>query len=758
MPRSIGAQVLFGILGICLFGIEVTVARAQSDSAAMRPKPGQTASKELTVERIFGQPSLSGHLTSGIAWAPDGKRLSFFKDIPEGSDKGAKKELWVMDAVSGESRVLVSAAQLEAGLPAEAENSSQATGLGRHAPAQYQWASDGGALLFQGANALAWFDLKTQSARPLVSGKEVIADPKISPDGKYVSFVRDHNLWLVRVADGEVSAFTTGGSEEIRKGELDWVYPEELDLTTAYWWAPDSSAIAYLEMDERKVTQYPLVDFASPVGDAEEERYPVAGGNNPVVHVFVGSVGGGQPRSMDTGSNTDTYIPRVGWLVDSKHVAIERLNRAQTVIDLLIADTASGKTRTVLTDKDLYWINVSNDLTFLRDGRRFLWSSERSGYRHIYLYDLEGKQLAQVTKGEWEVFALQGVDEAKGLVYFTAAEKSPLERHLYRVRLDGAGFERVTRQDGTHGIKLAPDASAYVDTYSNSMNPPRQDLVRADGSEVTAINENKVAQLAELRLSPVEFLSVRSHDGILLNAMMIKPPDFDPAKKYPVLVYTYGGPSAQVVLNAWGGSNFLWHELMAQKGFIIFALDNRGSAGRGHLFEEPIHFRFGAQELSDQRDGAAYLKSQPFVDGNRIGIWGWSYGGHMTLHAMFEDPEDFKVGFAGGPVTDWHYYDSIYTERYIGLLPQNAQSYDESSPIENAANLKGKLMIAHGTGDDNVHYANTLMLVDELIEAGKYVEVMTFPGRGHGVSDPPGRRVLMNRVTRFFVENLKGGS
>jgi dipeptidyl-peptidase-4 len=346
------------------------------------------------------------------------------------------------------------------------------------------------------------------------------------------------------------------------------------------------------------------------------------------------------------------------------------------------------------------------------------------------------------------------VDQAKGLVYFTAAEKSPLERHLYRAALDGSGFERITRKDGTHGVNLAPGASAFVDTYSNSMNPPRQDLVRMDGSPIAALNENKIAELADLHLSPVEFLSVRSHDGIQLNAMMIKPPDFDAAKKYPVLVYTYGGPHAQVVLNAWEGSTFLWHQLMARKGYIIFALDNRGSAGRGHLFEEPIHFRFGAQELSDQRDGAAYLKSLPYVDANRIGIWGWSYGGHMTLHAVFEDPQDFKVGFAGGPVTDWHYYDTIYTERYIGLLPQNEESYQESSPIQNAAKLQGKLLIAHGTGDDNVHYANTLSLINEMIEAGKYVEVMAFPGRGHGASDPAARRVLMNRVTQFFLDNL----
>ena len=708
--------------------------------------------KALTVERIYAQPSLSGRLTRGLAWSLDGKQLSFFET--KGMGKDAHTELWVMDASSGERHLLVSSDKLESVLPANSSKATQATGLGRHPPAQYQWAPDASALLFEGSTSLAWFDLKSQTARTLVSGKEAIADPKISPDGRSVSFVRNHNLWLVTVSDGKERALTQGGREEILKGELDWVYPEELEIKTAYWWAPDSSSIAYLEMDERKVAQYPLVDFSSYDGGAEMERYPVAGGANPVVRVLVASINGGEPRVMDTGAETDIYLPRVNWLTDSKHLAIQRLNRAQDTLDLLIADAATGKSRVALTEKDQYWINVSDDLYFLKDGKRFLFSSERSGYRHIYLYSLEGQQLAQLTKGDWEVSSLDAVDEAKGLVYFTATEKSPLERHLYRVALDGSGFTRLTKNAGFHVASISPNQAAFFDTYSNSATPPRQDLFRADGSRIAVINENKVAELDSYHLSPVEFLSVKSHDGIQLNAMMIKPPDFDPARKYPVLVYTYGGPHAQVVLNAWGGPRLLWHQLMAQKGYIIFSLDNRGSAGRGHVFEEPLHYRLGAQELSDQRDGAQYLKSLPYVDANRIGIWGWSYGGHMTLHAMFEDPEDFKVGFAGGPVTDWRYYDTIYTERYLGLPQKNEESYEESSPVKNAAHLKGKLLIAHGTGDDNVHYANTLAVINGLIDAGKYVEVMAFPGRGHGVSDPPAQRVLMQRVMQFFLDNL----
>jgi len=705
-----------------LIGGQSDVLGQQKATAA---KPG-----ELTVDRIYAQPSLSGRLTRGIAWAPDNKRLSYFE--VKGSGKDAKPELWTMDTATGERARLVSAEILESALPAAPSKETQATGAGRRPPAQYQWAPGGDALLFEGPHALAWFDLKNQASRVLVSGKEDLSDTKISPDGKYVSFVRENNLWLVSTADGKERALTAGGTEELRKGELDWVYPEELDLYTGYWWAPDSSAIAYLEMDERKVTQFSLLNFESFTGEAELQRYPVPGGTNPVVRVFVAPVEGGEARAMDLGTDADIYVTRVNWLPDSKRLAVQRLNRAQTIVDVLLCDAATGKSSTILSDKDDYWINVSDDLHFLKDSKRFLWSSERSGYRHLYLCDFSGKPPLQLTKGDWEVDHVDAVDEVRGVVYFTATEKSPLERHLYRVGLDGSGFARITKEEGTHRVNVAPNAAVYVDTYSNASTPPRQDLYRADGTKLATLNENKVAELAEYHLSPVEFFTIKAHDGVTLNCSMIKPVNFDPAKKFPVIVYTYGGPHAQVVVNAWMGGGFLWHQMMAQKGYIIFSLDNRGSAGRGHVFEEPIHYRFGAQELSDQRDGGEWLKLQPYVDAERIGIHGWSYGGHMTLHAMFEAPDIFKVGFAGGPVTDWHFYDTIYTERYMGLLPEHEQSYQESSPIKNPEKLKGKLLIAHGTGDDNVHYSNTLALVDDLIKAGKYVEVMGSPGGGTG--------------------------
>ncbi len=751
---------MFAAMRTKRFPFALILAALSVPSALLAQKPAPKSSAppanpgELTVDRIYSSPSLSGRLSQAVQFAP-GNKVSFLET--KGDGNAAQTALYLLDPATGKRTELISAEKFHAAMPApesKETQATQATGLGRRAPSQYSWAPSGDALLLENDNSLAWYDLKSQSSRVLVTGKAEIADARLSPDGKWISFVRDHNLWLVSVADGQERAITTGGVEELRKGELDWVYPEELDISTAYWWAPDSSAIAFLEMDERPVTQFPIVDFDSYTGEADLQRYPVAGGKNPIVHVYVQSLAGGAPRLMDTGENTDIYLARVNWLPDSRRVAIQRLNRAQTDLDLLLADAATGKSSTLLSEKDLYWINISDDLRFFKNSDRFLWSSERSGYRHLYLYDLSGKQLAQLTSGEWEVTSVDAIDEARKLVYFSSTEKSPLERHLYKVGLDGHGLTRISKQDGVHHPLFSDDARLYVDTYSKSGTPPRQDLYHADGSSAAVINANPSSQLAEFHLSPVEYFAIRSHDGISLNCSIIKPPNFDPSKKYPVIVYTYGGPHAQVVENSWGGSTFLWHQMMAQKGFLIFSLDNRGSAGRGHLFEEPIHYRFGAQELSDQRDGAAWLQHQPYVDPQRIGIWGWSYGGHMTLHAMFEAAEVFKVGFAGGPVTDWHFYDSIYTERYIGLLPQREDSYRESSPIENVSHLKGKLLIAHGTADDNVHFSNTLALINDLIKAGKYVEVAPFPGRGHGVSDQAARRVLMNHVTQFFIANL----
>ncbi|HLV96497.1 MAG TPA: S9 family peptidase [Candidatus Acidoferrales bacterium] len=753
-----------------------TAAQSPATTLAAVHAPAQAAAsttRQLTVERIYGGPSLSGDLTQGIEWAPDGKRFSF---LAESADGGGT-ELWTMDAGTGARKVLVDAATMRSVTQPEKEKAIQATGLGRVQGKSYMWAPDGRSLLFIGSDSLAVLDLGTMKRKELVSGSKEINDPKFSPDSKWISFVGGENLWVVNVEGGKAKQLTTGGNEALLKGELDWVYPEELDCRTAYWWSPDSSKIAYYEMNEHPVERYPIVDMSSPVGAVEYERYPQAGQANPIVRVGVAAVTSGagssgapasgvpETRWMDTGKDTDVYLPRVDWLPDSRRVAIQRLNRGQNRLDLLFCDAASGASKRILTQTDKYWVNISDDLYFFSDGKRFLWSSEETGFRHYYLYEMSGKQIEQLTSGDWGITGNGGfgpgaashpaVDEAGGYIYFMSNKDNVTESQLYRVSLRDKSISEITKGAGTHDVLIAPETFGFVDTVSTAMAPSRQELYRADGTRVATIDENQVPELADYHLSPVEFLKVKASDGTKLQAMMIKPPDFTASKKYPVLIGVYGGPQAQQVRNAWGGASFLWNEMMAEKGYIIFTLDNRGSYNRGHAFETPIYHHFGRIELQDQLAGVDYLKSLPYVDGSRIGIWGWSYGGYMTLYSMTHAQGVFKAGVSVAPVSDWHLYDTIYTERYMGRPQDNAEGYRDSSPVNQAGNLSGKLMMVHGTGDDNVHFANTSEMINELIDANRYpANLMVFPGRGHPISDHHARIQLFERITQFLADNL----
>jgi dipeptidyl-peptidase-4 len=713
----------------------------------------------LTVERIYSAPSLSGYLARGVEWSPDAKRISFL------DRRASSLEMSAIDAATGESKVLVNSDVLAEVMQPERKQNIQSTGLGRVQADNYRWSPSGNSLLFIGGSSLVLLDLKTMNSKPLVTSDAAIEDPKFSPDGKWVSYVRNANLWLVDVATGKSKPLTTGGSEELLKGQLDWLYPEELDCATAYWWSPDSSKIAYYQMDERPVKRYPLVDMSSPIGATEYERFPQAGEANPIVRVGVVRVAGEETKWMDTGANTDVYLARVVWLRDSRRVAIERLNRAQTHLDLLFCDADTGVCKNILTDADKYWINISDDLYFFSDGNRFLWSSERGGFRHYYLYDMSGKQLDQLTGGDWGITGTGGfgpdtdshpaVDEPHSSIYFMSNKDDVLGTQIYRLSLPDKSITRVTREDGTHEVIFAPDASGFVDTYSNAMTPPRQDLYRADGSWVSVIEENKVTELSEYQLSRLEFLNLAADDGTKLYASMIRPPDFDASHKYPVLVYVYGGPGIQQVRDQWDASDYLWLQMMAQNGYIVFTLDNRGSFQRGHAFETPIYHHFGKIELEDQLAGVKFLKSLPYVDGLRIGITGWSYGGTMTLIAMFNAPDVFKAGVSVAPVTDWRLYDTAYTERYMGLPQDNPEGYDDSSPVNHVTGLQEKLMLVHSTGDDNVHFTNTAELLNNLIEIGKYpANLMIFPGRGHGINDVPARIELYRKITEFIQKNL----
>jgi dipeptidyl-peptidase 4 len=743
---------LFILAFLLASAISAAPARAQSNAGA---------GKKLTVERMFSAPSLSGSLVHGIEWSPDGKRVSYFQRT--GSGRDAATDLWVMDASSGQKSVLVSAKMLGSLLEPEKQKATQGTGLARATPQDYQWAPDGKGMLFVSDTQLVWLDLATMSRKLLISGEQEIEDSRLSPDGKWVSFVQNFNLWTLNLASGEKKQLTQGGSEEILKAKLDWVYPEELSSRTAYWWSPDSTRIAYFEMDERPVTKYAIYDMSSDVGGITITRYPQAGEPNPIVRVGVIPVGGGETKWMDTGTDTNVYLARVNWLPNAKQISIERLNRAQTRLDLLLCDAATGASKSILTEEDPYWINVSDDLYFFSDGQRFLWSSERSDSRLIYLYDIGGKLLKQVTAGDWNVTSTEGfgpratngliVDEARGDIFFHSDKGNAVETQLYRVSLGDATVKQITQGAGVHEAVFAPDASAYVELSSTAETPPQQSLHRADGKLVATLVENKVPELEEYHLPRVEFTTIKTGDGATLYASMIKPPDFDSAKKYPVLVEVYGGPGAQSVKDQWDPGRF-WSKLMAQRGYIVWSLDNRGSLGRGHKFESPIYHHFGKLELDDQVAGVNYLKSLPYVDAKRIGVWGWSYGGYMTLQALFHASDVFKTGVAVAPVTDWHLYDTIYTERYMGLPKDNEEGYRDSSPANFTQNLKGRLMVAHGTGDDNVHFANTALILNKFIDADEYPELMIFPGRGHPIGDRAAQVDLFNRIEQFLLNNL----
>jgi dipeptidyl-peptidase-4 len=441
------------------------------------------------------------------------------------------------------------------------------------------------------------------------------------------------------------------------------------------------------------------------------------------------------------------------------------LNRAQNQLDLLFCDVASGASTTALTETDKYWINIGDDLYFFSDNKRFLWSSERTGYRHLYLYDSSGKQLAQLTSGDWGISDTggfgpgavnhPGVDEKHGYVYFMTNKDDVKETNLYRVSLNDKSLTRITKESGYNAANLSPALSGFVHSYSNAATPTRQELCRMDGTPVAVLNEGKVPALTEYKISPLEFVQVTADDGTKLNASIIKPVNFDPSKKYPVYVSVYGGPHVQMVQNRWGGFFFLFHEVLAQKGYVVFELDNRGSWGRGHAFETPIYHQMGKVELQDQVAGVKYLESLGYVDPARIGISGGSYGGYMTLEALFNASDVYKVGVAHAPVTDWKFYDTIYTERYMGTPQNNPEGYKASAPLNQAENLKGKLMLVHGTGDDNVHFANSVALLNALIDSGRYPDqLMVFPGRGHGISDAASRVLEQQRELEFILSAL----
>jgi dipeptidyl-peptidase-4 len=577
-------------------------------------------------------------------------------------------------------------------------------------------------------------------------------DPKLSPDGRSVLYRTESNLYVIDLRSGEKHQLTTDGSATLLNGQLDWVYPEELDLSTASWWSPDSKHVAFLQFNVADEFIYPQADLVEERAISEPERYPQSGTPNARVRLGVVAVDGGPVKWMQAGNSGDVLLARVAWLPDASAVALETMPRVQNALDLLFCNPADGSVKTVIHETSKDWINFTDNLWFLKSKPEFLWTSERSGYRHIYRYSNSGEMVGQLTSGDWEVSTITGIDEARGRVYYTSSELTPLESQLYSVRVDGGARSLLTKSGFDHTIHSNTDGTYFVDQFSSSSRPPESALMSGSGEQLAVLRPPDMSVPEKVDLQPSEVMKVKAPDGVVLYGRLIKPAGFNPSTKYPAIVSVYGGPGVQVIRNRWTGVDP--NQLYAAKGYVVWQLDNRGSRGRGHAFESPIYHQLGQQEVSDQCLGVKYLVGLGFVDAKRVGITGWSYGGYMTIHSLLLAPDVFKVGVAGAPVTDWHNYDTIYTERYMGLPEQNPAGYESSSNVKNAAKLEGKLLIVHNIEDDNVLFQNSVQMAKALDDADRPYFMQLYPQKTHGVTGRP-RKSLYESSLAFFENNLK---
>ena len=601
------------------------------------------------------------------------------------------------------------------------------------------------------AKDLFYFDLVGATAKRLTFDPAEEVGAEFSPDAKFVSFIRHYNLHLLDVASGNERALTDGGGPDLFFGRLDWVYQEEIygrGNFKGYWWSPDSSHLAYLKLDESPVREFTVVDHIPTELETEVTNYPKAGSPNPKVSLGVVSALGGDTVWLDTSkyASIEHLIVRVGWTPDSEQVVFQVQDREQRWLELNLADPKTGKVTTVLREENVWngepvFVQVLGEPEWLGDGG-FLWLSERTGFQHVYRYAKGGDGSfaldRAVTEGEWEVRGFDGVDEdangGTGLVFFEAMEHDPIAPHVYSVGLDGSGLTRLSEGEGSHSASWSKGHSLFYDRWSSVEMPTRAELFAADGARVRVVEANEMPFLEEFRWGAVERHQVPTEDGFLMEAMLIKPPDFDPSKKYPVLQYNYGGPHAPVVRDAWGGQRYAWHQMLAQRGWLIWMCDNRSASGKGIRPTWEAYGRMGVLELEDIEDGLDWLVAKPWVDAERIGIWGWSYGGFMAAFALTHS-ERFAFGVAGAPVTDWRLYDTVYTERYMRMPQNNADGYDATSVVKAAGDLSGRLLLVHGTMDDNVHLQNSVQLIYELQKAGKEFEMMIYPKSRHGVRD-----------------------
>ncbi|MBL4653197.1 MAG: alpha/beta fold hydrolase [Flavobacteriales bacterium] len=603
------------------------------------------------------------------------------------------------------------------------------------------------------------FDLTTKKMSKLTDDKVRYAT--FSPDGNYIAYVRKNNLFIANInptAKGssiQTSYITSDGIfNKVINGATDWVYEEEFAFDKAFFWSPDGKKIAFYRFDETNVKQFSMDIYGTLYPSQDVFKYPKTGEENAKVTIHVYDTETKKTTQLDLGDYE--YIPRIKWTKSANTLSIQRMNRHQNVLDLILVNTNDYSQKVVLNETTETYVDITDNLTFLDNEKQFIWTSEKDGYNHIYLYDLKGKLVNQITQGTWDVTSYKGYDESTNTIFYISAEDSPIEKQLYTIGLEGKNKKKLTTKTGQNKAVFSKGFKYYINYHSSASTPNYVTLHDGSGKEKRVLKDNAklVKTLEEFNISKQEFFSFKTKEGIELNAWMIKPQDFDESKKYPVLMYVYGGPGAQTVKNSWGGSNFFWYQHLASKGYIVVSVDNRGTGSRGAEFKKCTYKELGKYETIDQIASAKYLQSLKYVDGNRIGIWGWSYGGYMSSNCLFKGNDVFKMAIAVAPVTNWRYYDSIYTERYMQTPQENVNGYDDNSPINHVEKLTGKYLLVHGMADDNVHFQNTVELTEALVQANKQFDVMMYPNRNHGIYGGNTRLHLYNKMTDFVLKNL----
>jgi len=741
--------------------------------AAQQPAT-QAESGLLTLDTIFTYtPKFPGE----IQWQADGSGYFMLEPSPTVKDG---LDLARYDAASGNKTILVAAQKLvPEGTPAPLTIE------------QYDFSPDSQSVLIFTNSARVWrsntrgdywvLDLKSSKLHKLGGEAKpaTLMFAKFSPDGTRVGYVRENNLYVENLADGRITRLTADGSRTIVNGTFDWVYEEELFCRDGWRWSPDGKQIAYWQLNTEGVKEFSMInDTAALYPVITTFPYPKAGEMNSAARVGAVSAAGGQTRWFDiAGDPRNHYLPRMEWAASSDEVIIQQLNRLQNTNIVMLGDIRSGQTHTILTEKDDTWVDIAwgsidwdkhglarGDAEWLDGGKRFLWASERDGWRHIYSVSRDGKAVRCITPGSFDVIGVEQVDAAGGWLYFMASPENATQRYLFRTRLDGDGkAERLSpaNQPGSHHYTISPRSDLAIHTYSTFTQVPVTEIIRLPqhaSVRTLADNHDLQERFGKLKSCPTEFFRVDIGEGVQLDGWMIKPPDFDPQKRYPVLFYVYGEPWGQTALDQWGGYR-IWHTMLAQQGYVVMSVDNRGTpAPRGRGWRKSIYRQIGVRNSQDQASAVRAIIKWPFVDPQRVAIWGWSGGGSSTLNAMFRYPDLYRVGIAVAPVADIHYYDTIYQERYCGLPQDHPDEYKQSSPITFAGQLQGQLLVVHGTGDDNVHYQGTEALINALVAAGKPFTMMAYPNRSHGIFEGPGTtRHLFGLLTRYLNEKLPPG-